>query len=35
MLHIYVTQPASGMTENEFLADYPYLESADFKAVYA
>jgi uncharacterized protein (DUF433 family) len=26
---------ASGMTEAEILADYPYLESADFKAVYA
>jgi uncharacterized protein (DUF433 family) len=26
---------ASGMTEDEILADYPYLESADFKAVYA
>ena len=26
---------ASGMTEDEILADYPYLESADFKAIYA
>jgi uncharacterized protein (DUF433 family) len=26
---------ASGVTEDEILADYPYLESADFKAVYA
>jgi uncharacterized protein (DUF433 family) len=26
---------ASGMTEDGILADYPYLESADFKAVYA
>jgi uncharacterized protein (DUF433 family) len=26
---------ASGMTENEILGDYPYLENADFKAVYA
>jgi len=26
---------ASGMTEDEILGDYPYLESADFKAVYA
>ncbi len=26
---------ASGMTEAEILADYPYLEQADFKAVYA
>jgi len=26
---------ASGMTETEILADYPYLEQADFKAVYA
>ena len=26
---------ASGMTENEILGEYPYLENADFKAVYA
>ena len=26
---------ASGMTENEILDDYPYLEKADFPAVYA
>ena len=26
---------ASGMTENEILLDYPYLEKADFPAVYA
>lgn len=26
---------ASGMTENEILADYSYLEKADFPAVYA
>ena len=26
---------ASGMTEDEILTDYPYLEKADFKAVYA
>ena len=26
---------ASGMTENEILSDYPYLEKADFPAVYA
>jgi uncharacterized protein (DUF433 family) len=26
---------ACGMTETEILADYPYLEQADFKAVYA
>jgi len=26
---------ASGMTEDQILADYPYLESADLKAVYA
>jgi uncharacterized protein (DUF433 family) len=26
---------ASGMTENEILNDYPYLEKADFPAVYA
>ena len=26
---------ASGMTETEILADYPYLEKADFPAVYA
>jgi uncharacterized protein (DUF433 family) len=26
---------ASGMTENEILEDYPYLEKADFPAVYA
>lgn len=26
---------ASGMTENEILRDYPYLEKADFPAVYA
>lgn len=26
---------ASGMTEGEILADYPYLEQADFPAVYA
>jgi len=26
---------ASGMSETEILADYPYLEQADFKAVYA
>jgi len=26
---------ASGMTEDEILADYPYLEKADFAAVYA
>jgi hypothetical protein len=26
---------ASGMTENEILGDYPYLEKADFPAVYA
>ncbi|MGD0438005.1 MAG: DUF433 domain-containing protein [Bryobacteraceae bacterium] len=26
---------ASGMTENEILGDYPYLEKADFAAVYA
>jgi uncharacterized protein (DUF433 family) len=26
---------ASGMTEDEILNDYPYLEQADFPAVYA
>jgi uncharacterized protein (DUF433 family) len=26
---------AAGMTEAEILADYPYLEKADFQAVYA
>ena len=26
---------ASGMTEDEILRDYPYLEKADFAAVYA
>jgi uncharacterized protein (DUF433 family) len=26
---------ATGMTEDEILSDYPYLERADFKAVYA
>ncbi|HLX43678.1 MAG TPA: DUF433 domain-containing protein [Bryobacteraceae bacterium] len=26
---------ASGMTEDEILQDYPYLEKADFPAVYA
>jgi uncharacterized protein (DUF433 family) len=26
---------ASGMSEDEILADYPYLEKADFPAVYA
>jgi uncharacterized protein (DUF433 family) len=26
---------AAGMTEGEILADYPYLEKADFQAVYA
>lgn len=26
---------ASGMTEDEILNDYPYLEKADFAAVYA
>jgi uncharacterized protein (DUF433 family) len=26
---------ASGMTEEEILSDYPYLERADFPAVYA
>ena len=26
---------AAGMTEAEILADYPYLEKADFPAVYA
>jgi uncharacterized protein (DUF433 family) len=26
---------ASGMTEDEILGDYPYLERADFPAVYA
>jgi len=26
---------ASGMTENEILSDFPYLEKADFSAVYA
>jgi uncharacterized protein (DUF433 family) len=26
---------ASGMTEDEILNDYPYLEKADFPAVYA
>jgi uncharacterized protein (DUF433 family) len=26
---------ASGMSEDEILADYPYLEKADFAAVYA
>ena len=26
---------ASGMTEDQILADYPYLEKADFPAVYA
>jgi uncharacterized protein (DUF433 family) len=26
---------AAGMTEDEVLADQPYLEKADFKAVYA
>ena len=25
----------SGMTEDEILGDYPYLEKADFQAVYA
>ena len=26
---------ASGMSESEILADYPYLERADFPSVYA
>lgn len=26
---------ASGMTEDEILRDYPYLEKPDFSAVYA
>jgi uncharacterized protein (DUF433 family) len=26
---------ATGMTEDEILSDYPYLEKADFPAVYA
>jgi len=26
---------ATGMTEDEILGDYPYLERADFKAIYA
>jgi uncharacterized protein (DUF433 family) len=26
---------AAGMTENEILSDYPYLEKADFPAIYA
>lgn len=26
---------ASGMTEDEILSDYPYLEKADFPAIYA
>ena len=26
---------ASGMTEDEILSDHPYLEKADFQAVYA
>jgi uncharacterized protein (DUF433 family) len=26
---------ASGMTEDEILRDYPYLEKADFPAIYA
>ena len=26
---------ASGMTEDEILLDYPYLEKADFAAIYA
>ena len=26
---------ASGMTEDEILTDYPYLEKADFAAIYA
>jgi len=26
---------ATGLTEDEILADYPYLEKADFPAVYA
>lgn len=26
---------ASGMTENEILKDFPYLEKGDFQAVYA
>jgi uncharacterized protein (DUF433 family) len=26
---------AAGMTEDEILTEYPYLEKADFKAVYA
>jgi uncharacterized protein (DUF433 family) len=26
---------ASGMTEDEILVDYPYLEKADFAAIYA
>lgn len=26
---------ASGMTEDEILGDYPYLEKADFPAIYA
>ena len=26
---------ASGMTEDEILGDYPYIEKADFPAVYA
>jgi uncharacterized protein (DUF433 family) len=26
---------ASGMTEDDILRDYPYLEKADFPAVYA
>lgn len=26
---------ASGSTESDILSDYPYLENADFKAVYA
>ena len=26
---------AAGMTEDEILSDYPYLEKADFPAIYA
>jgi uncharacterized protein (DUF433 family) len=26
---------AAGMSEDEILSDYPYLEKADFQAVYA
>jgi uncharacterized protein (DUF433 family) len=27
--------PASGMTEDEILSDYPYLEKSGFPAIYA